>query len=53
MIMFDRPEVVTRAVEEMVRASRAGRAPAHLPPSETSAPPKAPDAPKTTPGLKP
>lgn len=35
MVMTDRPEVVIAAVEEMVSASRAGRAPAHLPPSET------------------
>lgn len=66
MIMFDRPDVVIRAVEEMVRASRAGRAPAHLPPSETGAPAgdgafatpegdplKAPDAPKAAPGIEP
>lgn len=53
MIMFDRPEVVTRAVEEMVRASRAGRAPAHLPPSEAGAPAKALEAPKPAVGAKP
>jgi pimeloyl-ACP methyl ester carboxylesterase len=66
MIMFDRPDVVIRAVEEMVRASRAGRAPAHLPPSETGAPAddgafntpegdplKAPDAPRAAPGIEP
>lgn len=38
LVMIDRPEVVIRAVEEMVAASRAGRPPAHLPPSETEAP---------------
>lgn len=35
MLMTDRAEVVIAAVAEMVAASRAGRAPAHLPPSET------------------
>lgn len=65
MIMFDRPDVVIRAIEEMVRAGRAGRAPAHLPPSETGAPGdgafatpeadplKAPEAPKAAPGIDP
>ncbi|WP_068876350.1 alpha/beta fold hydrolase [Phenylobacterium sp. CCH9-H3] len=38
MIMFDRPDVVVSAVEEMVRASRAGRAPQPLPPAETDLP---------------
>lgn len=35
MIMLDRPDVVIAAVEEMIRASRAGVSPAPLPPSET------------------
>ncbi len=37
LVMIDRPEVVVRAAEEMVRAARAGRPPARLPPSETGA----------------
>lgn len=53
MIMFDRPEVVIRAVEEMVRAGRTGRAPARLPPSETGAPLKAADVPKPVLGIRP
>ncbi|MBU1377246.1 MAG: alpha/beta hydrolase [Alphaproteobacteria bacterium] len=66
LIMIDRPEVVIGAVEEMIRASRAGRPPAKLPPSELATPAeagafsapegdplKAPDAPPAAPGLQP
>lgn len=38
MVMLDRPEVVVSAVEEMVRATRAGRTPQPLPPPETDLP---------------
>jgi hypothetical protein len=56
MIMLDRPEVVISAVEAMVRASRAGRAPEPLPPGDlepdTSADPfRLPDDAEPTPGL--
>jgi hypothetical protein len=37
--MLDRPEVVIAATQEMIRASRAGRLPEPLPPSETAKPP--------------
>ena len=36
--MFDRPEVVIFAIQEMVAASRASREPQPLPPSETDKP---------------
>jgi len=65
LIMIDRPEVVIRAAQEMITAARAGRPPAHLPPSETATAPddgafkspevdplKAPEGPKA-PGLDP
>jgi len=35
LVMVERPDVVISAVEEMIRAQRAGRLPAPLPPSET------------------
>lgn len=38
MVMLDRPDVVILAVNEMVAAGRAGRAPQPLPPSETAQP---------------
>lgn len=38
MVMFDRPELVVSAAQEMVRASRDGRAPEPLPPAETDLP---------------
>jgi pimeloyl-ACP methyl ester carboxylesterase len=38
MVMLDRPEVVVSAVEEMIRATRTGRAPQPLPPAETDLP---------------
>jgi pimeloyl-ACP methyl ester carboxylesterase len=36
LVMVERPDVVISAVEEMIRAKRAGRLPEPLPPSETS-----------------
>ncbi|HKP80084.1 MAG TPA: alpha/beta hydrolase [Phenylobacterium sp.] len=38
MVMLDRPDVVVRAVQKMVAASRSGRTPPPLPPSETEQP---------------
>jgi pimeloyl-ACP methyl ester carboxylesterase len=41
LVMIDRPEVVAAAVQQMVAASREGRAPQPLPPSEAWAPEQA------------
>lgn len=51
MVMLDRPEVVIAAVQEMIKAQRAGRPPEPLPPSETQLGPA--DEPFRLPGAEP